>query len=221
MEKNGANSNTTRLTYSLGMYAVMWFFWSIWNKAVPLWENDWFVISVLRDAAALTLIWIGPWLLLLRKQEGWSVPLKKMFAWPPLLICVSQLCVSTAVLYTIRHMSGNGNVLVIFDIWMVFLSLKAGILEELAFRGFFFNWQAKTLGTLRAALINGILFALYHYPGLLDETAVGDLFGFRGALLFIMGILLSLSFGKWNSLPLNMVVHAVWNLLSYLFGLAG
>ena len=64
------------------------------------------------------------------------------------------------------------------------------------------------------------MFTLYHYPELLLGRWQG-LISWRALLIFGMGVVFCWMFKKWRNLALNMTVHTVWDVLSYLFCLTG
>lgn len=173
------------------------------------------------NAFSIFLIWIVPWLPLLRQQEGWLVSAEEMFHVPPTVPLVACLCLATAFLHTLRLLTGNGNTIVFFDVFFLYLAVLAGITEEIAFRGLLFNRQAAAIGVSGAVILNGVLFALYHFSQIFWGEGVGELFGARGLLLFVMGMLFSMAFSRWHSLTLTIIVHTVWNFLAYSFSLTG
>lgn len=81
--------------------------------------------------------------------------------------------------------------------------------------------QESAIGFWPAAVTGGVLFTLYHYPELLFGGSFARLLSWRAGLIFVMGIVFSWMFRRWRNLALNMTVHTVWNILSYLFCIAG
>lgn len=100
------------------------------------------------------------------------------------------------------------------------LAVSAAVIEEIAFRGFLFNRQLPDIGVLPAAVYNGVLFALFHFPQFLIGQHLGALVSFRFWLIVAMGGIFSLSFFRWKNLGMNIVIHSYWNLLSYIFATA-
>ena len=131
------------------------------------------------------------------------------------------LCLSTAFLYTLRLLNGLQGSFVFFDPMFLVLSLSAGVLEELGFRGGLFRLYETAMGFWTAALLNGALFTLFHYPELILGGSWLRLVSLRALLIFAMGVVFCWMFHKWRNLALNMTVHTVWNVLSYLFCLVG
>lgn len=199
---------------------VLWSCW--WRWGVPLLPPGpgSALIEGLAVKGALWLLPLAP--ALLRREREQLVPTGRLFTAPiPWLPCVGLVCASAAFLHTVRLATGNGNTVVFFQPVLILLSLSAGVVEELTFRGGYFNLQAPVLGTGWAAILNGFLFLPIHYPGLLWGLGWEELFSPRTLLIFTMGAVLSLVFARWRCLPLNMVFHTAWNILSYLFGLSG
>lgn len=208
----------------LGQYLTVFLLWSAWRQwgttLLPPEPGS----AVLEAVVIKNLIWLLPLLpaVLKRREEGWLIRPRRLFAAPfPWLACVTLLCASAAFLHTVRIATGNLETIVLFDPVFVVLSLCAGVTEELVFRGYLFNRQAAVMGVSRAAALNGLLFALIHYPGLLWGREWGDLLSWRTLLIFVMGALFCWAFARWKNLALPMTVHTVWNILSYLFGLSG
>lgn len=221
----------------------MWLLWAVWTLfLVPLLpDNTWMIL--LDNIGVKALIWIGP--LLCLKRLRFRELFRGKFPWLP---CVALLCAATAFLHTVRLLNGLQESHVIFDPMMIVLSLAAGVIEELSFRGGFFTWEKDQLPATavghqddglalredvnaspkrqfdkvfwQAAILNGVMFTLYHYPELLRGQWQG-LISLRALLIFTMGIVFCWMYKRWQNLALNMTVHTVWNVLSYLFCLAG
>ena len=201
---------------SVPVYLLVWLAWAAWVLfAVPRLPLDSVSGSLIDSVAAKALVWLLP-LFLLRKLP-WKELFQGRFPW---LACLILLCASAAFLHTLRLLNGLQNTYVFFDPMMLVFSLSAGVIEELSFRGGFFAWQRKRLGFWGAALLNGAMFTLYHYPELLLGQWQG-LISLRALLIFTMGVAFCWMYHRWRNLALNMTVHSVWNILSYLFCLAG
>ncbi len=212
-------TNKKHLALSLLLYVGLWVLWSVWKLwLAPLLGGSLWAAAV--DAVpAKLLIWVVPPALLFWRGRG---AFRDLFAAPfPWLPCLIALLLSAAFLYTLRLVNGLQGTYVVFDPAILLFSLSAGVAEELCFRGAFLPAQEKAVGPRPAALLKGVIFALYHFPGLLFGENWGALLSLRALLLFVMGAVFSLLFQKWRNLALNMAVHTAWNLLSYLFCLAG
>lgn len=177
---------------------------------------------VLLDSVVLkSLVWAVPFVLLFlasKPRPARSELFRTPFPW---FACVVLLCLTAAFLYTVRLARGLVNTYAIFDPMFVVLSLSAGVIEEFSFRGGLFRMQEATLGFWPAAVLNGALFTLFHKPELLFGGSWTWLWSWRALLIFVMGMVFCWVFRKWRNLALNMTVHTVWNLLSYLFCIAG
>lgn len=138
------------------------------------------------------------------------------FPWWPTLV---GLCLTVAFLHTAHIILVGIGTWGIFQPFWIWVSLAAAVIEELAFRGVLFNRQAATMGVKWATLVNGLLFALYHFPEFLLGQNLSAIFGFRFWLLFGMGCIFSHVFAKWKHLGMVIGIHFVWNLLCYWFAL--
>ena len=169
------------------------------------------------------LLLVGPFLLaLLFKKDGWLEPPGRMFCTSfPFVPFVAMLCGTVCFLYTVRIANGLQEVAVTWSWSFLLLSVSAGAIEELFFRGFFFNRTATSLGVWGAAFLNGAAFALYHYPELFVRLEFAGIPSLRFLMLFVVGVIFCLAFAKWRNLLLIIIVHTVWNLISYLWALAG
>ena len=204
-------------------YLACYLLWALWDRlgpeALPPGPG-----AAAADALLATgLVWGLPALLLLLRGRGpWLAEPRRLFSPPfPWLPCVVLLCASAAFLHTLRLAALPAGLVVFFTPTLLLLSVCAGVYEELFFRGFLFNRLAPALGLWPAALLDGALFALYHFPGLIFGRGWGELFSLRGLFLAVMGALFCLILARWKHLALPMIVHTFWNVLSYWFGLFG
>lgn len=225
--RNGASAAVKSTEWSVLLSVIIfifqWLLWGAWQYfAVPRLPAG--TVMVLLDSTAVKcLFWAVPLVPLLYKYraESYLAP-GELFSPPfPWLACTVLLCATTAFLYTVRLASGLLNTHSIFDPMFIVFSVSAGVIEEFSFRGVYFNMQEPTIGFLPAALLNGASFTLYHYPGLLYGESWAQLISWRALLIFVMGVVFSWMLKKWRNLALNMAVHTVWDILSYLFCLAG
>lgn len=88
-------------------------------------------------------------------------------------------------------------------------ALKAGILEEMLFRGYIMKLLENRWNKYVAVLLPSFLFSLSHIPSM--ET-----FSFTGVLLLVIsgtlvGIMFSLVAYKENSISNSILLHTVWN----------
>ena len=195
------------------LYAILWIAWALWQTtALPLLGPG--TLTALTDSVlAKGLIWLLPTLLVLKP----AIRFRGEFPWLP---CVAILCAVTAFLHTLRLLNGLGGTHAVFDPMFLVFSVSAGAIEELTFRCGFYASTAEALGPRPAAAVDGAMFTLYHFPELLRGDWSG-LLSLRALLIFGMGMVFCGMYRKWRSPALNVTVHSVWNLLSYLFCLAG
>lgn len=205
------------------IFIAQWFFWSIWQNSVSPLLPVGVGMTLLESVVLKCLVWAIPFVLILCKLKGENtLSLREMFVSPfPWLACIVLLCMTTVFLYTVRIARGLVNTHAIFDPMFVVLSLSAGVFEELAFRGGMFNLHESAMGFWPAAIINGVMFTIYHYPELLYGRGFERLLSWRVLLIFVMGIVFCFMFRKWRNMALNMTVHTVWDILSFLFCIAG
>ena len=201
---------------AIPLFILMWTMWSAYRAFVLPHFPQGIIFEILDSVVLKALVWVIPFIIftkLLRPQTLFGAP----FPWLP---CLILLCVSTAFLFTIRLLNGLQNTYIVFEWMFIVFSLSAGVLEELSFRGGFFAMTEDRLGFWGAALLNGAMFTLYHYPELLLGQWQG-LISWRCLLIFVMGFVFCWMYRKWRNLALNMVVHTFWDVLSFLFCLAG
>lgn len=208
---------TVKRIIPFALYVICFSLWAVWQLFILPHFSPGHLISVIDSVVVKAAVWVVPVLLLSRRYGKFKEMFSGKFPW---LALVVLLCATTAFLYTVRLLNGLQNTHIIFDPMFILFSLSAGVLEELSFRGGFFRIQDKQFGVIPASLINGVMFTLYHFPGLL----LGEwrpVISLRGLLIFVMGVVFCLIYKKWRNLALNMAVHTVWDILSYLFCLVG
>lgn len=201
----------------MGSY-TLWSLWQIYAEPTLLSGVNW---GTYGSVLVKGVIWTTP-MFLIWKREGWLVrPSKAFFSPLPWLPCLGMLCAAVCFLYTIRLAAGRQNAGFSWEYSFLLFSVSAGVIEEVAFRGLLFNRLAPALGIFPAAMMNGLMFALFHYPRLLVGQGWMQLASPRFLMLFCVGTLFSLAFARWKNLWLLIIVHSVWNILSYLFALTG
>lgn len=168
------------------------------------------------------IMWGSPFLCaVIYKNDHGLVSARDMFCSSfPVVPLVAMVCASVCFLYTVRTVAGLQNTMVFWNWRLLILSVSAGVIEELSFRGFFFNQMASSVGVFYAAIINGVIFALYHYPGIFWYP-YENILSLRFLMLFMVGVIFCLAFAKWKNVWLTIIVHTVWNFISYLWALAG
>lgn len=94
-------------------------------------------------------------------------------------------------------------------IYSVVTALKAGILEEMLFRGYIMKLLEKRWNRSLAILLPSFLFSLLHIPSM-------EVFSVAGILLLVIsgtlvGVMFSLIAYKGDSISNSSLVHAIWN----------
>lgn len=206
----------------VGSYCISYVIWAVWCLAegtiLPPGPYAAFAVKTVITVA----VWLGPMVFfLLRRDDRWILSPWQLFAAPfPWLPLLAGLCIAACFLHTAHIILVGVNVWAIFQPIYVWISLAAAVVEELAFRGCFFNRQAAVHGVVKAALLNGVLFAVYHYPEFLVGRNLNAVFGFRFWMIAVMGVVFSCAFARWKHLGMTMVIHFVWNLLCFWFVLS-
>ena len=203
------------------IYLSLCLCWSAWSLLVVPQIASWSGFLWL-NTLIKCLLWVSPFLLaLLSKKDGWLEPPGRMFCTSfPFIPFLGMLCGTVCFLYTVRVFHGLQNTYVLWDWNFLLFAVSAGLIEELFFRGFLFNRMGNALGVLPGAMINGLLFALYHFPGVICLDFSG-FFSLRLLVLVAVGVLFCLAFARCKNLWLTILVHSIWNLISYLWALAG
>lgn len=175
------------------------------------WPEPTVTSSILRESLfwllGVALIWI------LRRGEGLplqtigigTAKLWQSFAWGPVLAAVSLLA---AIMLAHVTGYGNGKNSHAFDrlpLWLVTCTVfRAGILEELFFRGYAIE-RLKALGIQRwaAAGIPLVIFAVGHFRGGWANIAIA----------FVIGAILTVFYLWKKDLVANMVAHTLVDLI--------
>jgi len=101
--------------------------------------------------------------------------------------------------------------IVIAVTYSIIAALKAGVLEEMLFRGYILKLLETKWGKPVAFLVPSFLFSLLHLPSM-DELSVAGVL-----LLMISGTLVGLMFSlvtwKGNSISNSILLHAMWNFI--------
>lgn len=101
--------------------------------------------------------------------------------------------------------------IVIAVTYSIIAALKAGVLEEMLFRGYILKLLETKWGKPVAFLVPSFLFSLLHLPSM-DEFSVAGIL-----LLMISGTLAGLMFSlvtwKGNSISNSSLLHAIWNFI--------
>ena len=193
--------------------------WSLAGEYFPLPE---LVHSFAFNTAAKAIIWLAPFLFAFRKRDGrWLVSPRlgftSPFPWAPFF---AGVCLIVAFLHTMHILLLGIDVWGMFQPIWIFTALAAAVIEELAFRGYLFNRQAAVIGAFKAAIINGFLFAFYHFPELIIARNLLAVLSLRFWVIVVMGLIFSMAFAKWKNLLMTMLIHFTWNMLCYWFALS-
>ena len=200
-------------------YGLSYLIWAAWHLTggitLPLGP----AACVALETIVKALVWILP-ILLVRKNRQ-LIPMLQAFRTPfPWYPTVVGLCMTAAFLHTAHIFLSGIDTWGVYQSYWIYGSLTAAVIEEIAFRGLLFNKQAADYGTRKAAVCNGIMFAVYHYPEFIIGQSLSAVFGLRFWVITLMGIVFSLTFAKWKNLTMNIVIHFVWNMLCFWFALA-
>ena len=99
--------------------------------------------------------------------------------------------------------------IIVVVIYSAIAALKAGVLEEMLFRGYILKFLELKWGRVVAVLLPSFLFSLMHIPSM-------DAFSVAGISLLVIsgtlvGIMFSLITYMGNSISNSGLLHAVWN----------
>lgn len=113
---------------------------------------------------------------------------------------------------------GNGyvNSFAVSDAILIVISsiltaLKAGIIEEMLFRGFIMKLLENRWNKFVAIFAPSFLFSLLHIPSMETFSVVGVMLLIVSGTL--VGIMFSLVAHKGNSISNSAIIHTVWNLV--------
>lgn len=207
------------LLVSLGLFVLIWILYGLWQQFL-LPQVPGFRIPALTDCMLVKpLLWgLLPCVLRFRNRNLGRALRESWFSGQfPVLACIALCSLSLCFLHTLRLVQGLRNTYVVWDWMYLVFSLSAGIVEEAGFRGCCFLELEKGLGFWPGVLISSALFTLYHYPEMLFGGSLLCLVSWRALLIFVMGMVFCGMLKKSNNLALNMVVHTVWDILSYMF----
>lgn len=202
-------------------YCLSYGIWAAWRLMEGAFFPSGLAASFIADTTIKAIIWLLPLsAFLLGRNNEWLLSPRELFSapfpWQPTFI---GLCLTVAYLHTMHILLVGIDVWGLFQPMWIYLSLSAAVIEEIVFRGLLFNLQAPQLGVKKASVVNGLLFALYHFPEFLAGQNLMALFGYRFWMITVMGALFSLAFAKWRRLEMTIVIHFAWNMLCHWFAL--
>ena len=202
-------------------YGLSYALWAVLHLTGEYPPSLGFAVPLTVETVLKSLVWIGPMLIVFLKYGEPLVPLRqtfrKPFPWYPTLI---GLCLTVVLLHTAHIFISGIDTWGIFSPMWIWLSLSAAVIEEIAFRGLLFNGQAASMGVGKAAALNGVLFAFYHFPELILGQNLSAAFGLRFWVIAVAGWGFSLAFAKWKHLGMTVVIPFVWNMLCHWFAVA-
>jgi len=133
--------------------------------------------------------------------QGWGILLSTLL---PAFVVIVFLAIGKAE----THMPAPSESVFIVIASMI-TALKAGVLEEMLFRGFIMTLLERRWNQYAAILAPSLLFGLAHIPSM-------EYFTIAGVLLLVIsgtlvGVMFSLAAYKGNSISNGALMHAVWN----------
>lgn len=196
------------------LFFILWVIWALWHHYFGGKINQWFV-GVAANAIVFAVV---PAILIAIKNRNWFSEFGRMLKTPfPKLPCTVAICVTMVSLYTVRLLRGLVNSYAVFSWDFVVISVCAGVVEEFFFRAYLFKVLLQRYGLWISMGLNGIMFTLYHYPEIIFGSISYELVFSRVLLIFAMSIVFCAMLKKWNNILMNMVVHSVWDMVSFLF----
>ncbi|MCI8622392.1 MAG: CPBP family intramembrane metalloprotease [Provencibacterium sp.] len=179
---------------------------------VTLPGSEWYVILRMLGCLLLTLLlfWVYTIKRLHLKMEdfgitfgvqSWGIVLAVLL---PAFVVMAFLIVGKA---EINPLVFSDRILVV--VASMLTALKAGILEEMLFRGFIMKLLENRWGKTVAILLPSFLFSLAHIPSMESFTVGGVmLLAVSGTLV---GVMFSLVAYQGGSISNNALIHSVWN----------
>lgn len=165
------------------------------------------------------VIWFGFAFYLIKKHDKkLKISLKEMFInkiqgkifLPILIIFVAYNCIGMFLTFGGFKISPNFH-----PSQLISQFFLVGILEEILFRGWFYNVLSTFISERKANVVQALFFMVIHYPSYI----IGGTFKFPAIIcisvfLFVMGIIFGWTFRKNKSLWTPIILHMVWDLLA-------
>ena len=170
--------------------------------------------SILRMLGCLIFTYLLFWLYTIKilrfKMENFRITLSiKKWAFLYAVILPFFVAVCYFIIGDSTMTAFNTGEIIVAVIYSVIAALKAGVLEEMLFRGYILKFLELKWGRVVAVLLPSFLFSLMHIPSM-DEFSVAGI-----SLLVISGTLVGIMFSlityKGNSISNSSLLHAVWN----------
>ena len=170
--------------------------------------------SILRMLGCLIFTYLLFWLYTIKilrfKMENFRITLS-IKKWAFLYAVILPLFVVTCyfIIGEPTMTALNIEEIIVVVIYSAIAALKAGVLEEMLFRGYILKLLELKWGKVVAVLLPSFLFSLMHIPSM-DKFSVAGI-----SLLVISGTLVGIMFSlityKGNSISNSSLLHAVWN----------
>ena len=170
--------------------------------------------SVLRTLGCFVFTYLLFWLYTIKilrlKMESFRIALS-IKKWAFLYAVILPLFVVTCyfIIGEPTMTALNIEEIIVVVIYSAIAALKAGVLEEMLFRGYILKFLELKWGRVVAVLLPSFLFSLMHIPSMEEFSVAGIL------LLVISGTLVGIMFSlityKGNSISNSSLLHAVWN----------
>ena len=170
--------------------------------------------SVLRTLGCFVFTYLLFWLYTIKilrlKMESFRIALS-IKKWAFLYAVILPLFVVTCyfIIGEPTMTALNIEEIIVVVIYSAIAALKAGVLEEMLFRGYILKFLELKWGKVVAVLLPSFLFSLMHIPSM-------DAFSVAGISLLVIsgtlvGIMFSLITYMGNSISNSGLLHAVWN----------
>ena len=170
--------------------------------------------SILRMLGCLIFTYLLFWLYTIKilrfKMENFRITLSiKKWAFLYAVILLFFVIICYLIIGNSTMTALNTGEIIAAVSYSAIAALKAGILEEMLFRGYILKLLELKWGKVVAVLLPSFLFSLMHIPSM-DEFSVAGI-----SLLVISGTLVGIMFSlityKGNSISNSSLLHAVWN----------
>lgn len=142
------------------------------------------------------------------KNFGISIKINKWCVWLSVLLpAIVIICFSFISEVEVKSCSIVDLLITLFV--ALISALKAGITEEMLFRGFIMRLVEKRWNRIIAIVIPSFVFSLVHIPSMENITIEGILLLIAGGTL--AGIMFSLTAYKEDSIANSVIMHTLWN----------
>ena len=212
--------STKRVIFNVGIYFLLFLagdlinslIWDFIFSNVGLLHNE--VYSIVRMSGQLLLTCLFFWLytakVLHLKMNYFRINMNAKF-WG-LLLAVLLLGFVVIIFFLIGKTeiaSFETSEVILVVISSILTALKAGITEEMLFRGFIMKLLESRWNRYVAVLAPSFLFSLLHIPSMETFSIIGVI------LLIVSGTLVGVMFSvvayKGNSIANSAIIHTVWN----------